>query len=119
MEDSQRLLGFNGDLFIEAMGLFGPGYLSTNPTPEWIVCPSAIVVEVLEEYVDGVSTDVLTEHGLTAGQLLPDNYILKSCRGAGFSKLRISGGNANGFQLAPQRYRNTQDSPESGIYKKP
>jgi len=89
---------------------------SWNIIPEWIICPSGISIVELEEYIDGVSTDVLAQHGLQANEALPANYILKSSRNAGFSKLKITGGNANGFILSPQRNRNNTDSVNSGIY---
>lgn len=121
MDDSQKITGYAGDVFIADGIEFGPaatgGGAVTNKTSEWITCGEGISIQVLEEYIDGVSTNVLTEHNLTAGQALPTGYILRSARGAGFSRLKISGGNANGFVIAPERTRNFQDSPYSGIYK--
>lgn len=87
-----------------------------NIIPDWIICPSGISIVILEEYLNGVSTDILSKHGLQANQALDANYILKSSRNAGFSRLKITGGNANGFVLSPERARNNVDSVNSGIY---
>lgn len=122
MDNSQKITGFAGDILIKDGIEYGPaaagGGAVTDKTPEWITCPTGLAIETLEEYIDGVSTNVLTEHGFTAGDDLPDGYILKSARSQGFSRLKISGGDASGFVISPQRTRNFKDSVESGIYKR-
>lgn len=115
----KNLNGYNGDLLIKAGVEYGPEAIGvgafTDSIPEWIVCPSGCIIQVLEEYRDGTSTSVLSERGLTAAYTLPDNYILKSSTGAGFSRLKITGADAAGFRAAPEIARNFVDSVNSGI----
>lgn len=115
----KALTGYEGDLLVKDGVEYGPEAIGvgafTTPVPEWIICSTGISIETLEEYRDGVSTDVLAERGMTAGDSLPDGYILKSSTGAGFSRLKISGGDANGFRQSPIKNRYFVDSVNSGI----
>lgn len=83
--------------------------------PEWIVCGSGCVISKLEEYIDGVSTDVMGQHGFNPGDTIPDGYTFKSSRSAGFSKFKITTADANGYVISPGRNRNFTNSVNSGI----
>jgi hypothetical protein len=117
MEISQRIAGFNGDFLVKDGVAVGKAVDPNEPILEWITASSAVTIQALEEYVNGVPTNVLGLHNLTAGQVLPSNYILKSYYKGGFCRVRITGGNANAFILSPDRARNNKDSVNSGIYK--
>ncbi len=75
----------------------------TQSLLDWITLDIDAAVEILEEMVNGVSTNVLAEHNLTSAVAIPTdfNYTLKSSRGNGFSKIKLSAGNGLAFRLQP------------------
>lgn len=91
--------GANGDFLVKE----GVTYSAPAQTLDYITLDLDAAVETLEEYVNGVSTNVLAEHGLTSMAVIPTTnpYILKSTRGFGFSKVKLSAKNGLGFRITP------------------
>lgn len=93
--------GAKGDFLVKQ----GTTYTAsaTQSLLDWITLDVGAAVETLEELINGVSTDVLAEHGLTSTVVIGTdfNYVLKSSRGNGFSKIKLSTGNGLGFRLQP------------------
>ncbi len=85
---------------------------------EDIICQTGATITTLEEYINGVSTDVLGDHGFLTTDLIPVGMVLRSRTGNGFSKVRIAVAAASATILSPRKPRNNEDSPNSGIYRK-
>ena len=76
---------------------------------------STTTLITLEEYRDGVSVDVLAQHGYLIGGVIPIGTVLKSYNGNGFSKIQVAVKPVTATILSPRRPRNFKDSVNSGI----
>jgi hypothetical protein len=106
-----------GDFLLSA-GQYGPKSTGPKVTIDYITCTAATRIDVLEEFINGVSTNVLTDHGMIVGSIPGLGYVIKSKYGHGFSRITIGGvGNTSAFVLNSQLESNDKDSVESGINK--
>ncbi len=76
---------------------------------------STTTIVTLEEYVNGVSVDMLAQHGFLTNGTIPEGTVLKSYTGNGFSKVQVGVKPATAIILGPRKPRNFTDSVNSGI----
>lgn len=122
MNELKQMTGYYGDWMLKDGGVYGAtAALGTDGIVvlDWIiVLEDGCTIEILEEYRNsmanpgGLSTNVLSEHNFTAGDSLPQGYIIKSSNGNGFSKIKISGGVSQGFKIQPLIARNSVSTSE-------
>lgn len=102
--------------FLMTAGAYGPYSEGTKEVLDYIECSATTRIDILEELVNGVSTDVIAEHNITPSATPGLGYVIKSKYGHGFSHIVIAGaGYIKAFVLNSQIESNNQDSVESGI----